>query len=191
MVYIGAKYQEIGVCGLSCRLCPSYVMKTKSKCPGCKTDYRLGGPCPILHCAGKRNVEFCGDCKENLHCEKWEKHRAAGKEYDSFKCYQKLEEDIDFIEKNGLDAFRESQKIREKILLEMLDQFNEGRSKSYYCISATVLSLDELDKAVKDAKNQSFGLDIKKRAKLMRSILDAIAIKNNYNLKLRKKTKKS
>jgi len=181
------KYPEIGVCGLSCRLCPGYVMKTKSRCPGCKTTWRLGGPCSILHCAVKKNVEFCGDCKESKSCEKWKKHREMGKKYDSFKCYQKLEDDITFIQKHGLAEFRKSQKTREKLLWKMLNDFNEGRSKSYYCLVATVLKVDEIEKAVKEAKSKSKGLDIKEKAKLLHSIFDKIAEKKNYYLKLRKK----
>jgi len=182
-----SKYKEIGVCGLSCCLCPGYVMKTKSKCPGCKTDYRLGGPCSILHCAVKRNIEFCGDCEENKTCEKWKRHRERGKKYDSFKCYQKLEDDINFIQKNGLAEFRKTQKVRENLLWKMLDQFNEGRSKSYYCIAATVLNVDELEESIVKAKSKSKGPDIKEKVKLLHSILDSIASKNNYYLKLRKK----
>jgi len=182
-----SKYIEIGVCGLSCRLCPGYVMKTKSKCPGCKTDYRLGGPCSILHCAFKRNIEFCGDCEENETCEKWKRNREHGKRYDSFKCYQKLENDIDFIQNNGLAEFRKSQRKRGNLLKKMLDQFNEGRSKSYYCIAATVFKVDELGEAISEARIRSKGLDIKEKAKILHSILDNIASKNNYYLKLRKK----
>jgi len=162
-------------------------MKTKSKCPGCKTDYRLGGPCSMLHCAMKRNIEFCGDCEENETCEKWKRHRENGKRYDSFKCYQKLENDIDFIQDNGLAEFRKSQRIRGNLLKKMLDQFNEGRSKSYYCIAVTVLKVDELEEAIVEAKSKSEGLDIKEKAKLLHSILDGIAMKNKYCLKLRKK----
>src|SRR4030066_1975437 len=88
VVVVQSEYPEIGVCGLSCRLCPGYVIKTKSRCPGCKTEWRLGGPCSILHCAVKRNIEFCGKCIECKTCKKWEKHREAGKKYDSFKSYQ-------------------------------------------------------------------------------------------------------
>lgn len=181
------KYPEIGVCGLSCRLCPSYVMKTKSRCPGCKTDWRSGGPCSILHCAVKRNIEFCGDCEENKTCKKWEKHREMGKKYDSFKCYRKLEDDIGFIRKNGLDEFRKSQKVREKLLWKMLDNFNEGRSKSYFCIAATVLDVDKLKEAIKEACRNSRSLDIKEKAKLLHSMLDRIALEKGLYLKLRKK----
>jgi hypothetical protein len=184
---IKSKYPEIGVCGLSCRLCPGYVMKTKSRCPGCKTEWRFGGPCSILHCAVKRNIEFCGDCEESITCEKCKRHRELGKKYDSFKCYQKLEDDIAFMDKYGLAEFRKSQKVREKLLWKMLDEFNEGRSKSYFCLAATVLEVNELESALAEGKRDSKGLDIKEKAKLLHSILDRIAAEKNYYLKLRNK----
>ncbi|MBM3205735.1 DUF3795 domain-containing protein [Candidatus Shapirobacteria bacterium] len=184
-----SQYPEIGVCGLSCVLCPGYVMKTKSRCPGCKTSWRLGGPCSILHCAVKRNLEFCGECPEGKTCEKWKKHREMGKRYDSFKCYQKLEEDINFLQKHGLAEFRQAQKVRAKLLDQMLEEFNEGRSKSYFCLVATILEVDEIEKALKQARNKSKGLNIKEKAKLLHSIFDEIALKNHYCLKLRKKIK--
>jgi len=181
------KYPEIGACGLSCQLCPSYVMKTKSRCPGCKTKWRFGGPCALLHCAVKKNVEFCGDCEESKTCEKWKKHRATGKRCDSFKCYQKLEEDIAFIKEHGLNKFRKSQAVREKLLWQMLDGFNEGRSKSYYCLAATVLSVEELKDSLRAAKGQAKDFDMKEKAKLLHSIIDEIARKKNYRLRLRRK----
>lgn len=110
-----------------------------------------------------------------------------GKKYDSFKCYQKLEDDIAFIQKNGLAEFRKTQKIREKLLWKMLNEFNEGRSKSYYCIAATVFKVDELEKAIAKAKKSSKDLNIKEKAKLLHSIFDRVAEKKNYYLKLRKR----
>ncbi len=184
---IKSNYPEIGVCGLSCRLCPGYVIKTKSKCPGCKTEWRFGGPCSILHCAVKRNIEFCGECEESITCEKWKRHRELGKKYDSFKCYQKLEDDIAFMEKYGLAEFRKSQKVREKLLRKMLDEFNEGRSKSYFCLAATVMEVGELESALAEARRDCGGLDIKEKAKLLHSILDGVAAEKKYYLKLRKK----
>ena len=44
-------------------------------------------------------------CEENKTCEIWRKHREAGKKVDSFKSYQKLDDDIAFIKKNGVDEF--------------------------------------------------------------------------------------
>jgi Protein of unknown function (DUF3795) len=183
-----AKYPEIAVCGLSCRLCPAYHRETKSRCPGCKTEYRMGAACAILRCAMKKNIEFCGLCNEHEGCPKWTKLREAGKLADSIKCYQTLEDDIAFIEKNGLANFRKTQIERESLLKELLKGFDEGRSKSYYCIAATVLTTDELKAALKKARAIPEGRDIKDKAKSMHAILDETAEKNSYCLKLRKGT---
>ena len=143
--------------------------------------------CPFITCAlKKRGVEFCWDCEENETCEKWEKHREFGKQHDTFKCYQKLEENVSFIRDNGIEKFEEVQKTREKLLREMLTTFNEGRSKNYYCIAATALDIKELQDALAQAKNRSSELEKGEKAGIMHSVLDAIANKRNYYLKLRK-----
>lgn len=181
------KYSEIGICGLSCKLCPRYHTETKSKCGGCKSEYRMVAACPFITCAvKKKGIEFCWECKESETCEKWRKHREAGKKVDSFKCYQKLEDDIAFIQKNGVSEFEKLQKAREKLLEEMLREFNEGRSKSYYCIATTVLEIEELKEALAKAKKNSTKLEIKGKSKVLHSILDEIAERMNYCLKLRK-----
>ena len=181
------EYPEIGICGLSCRLCPTYHTESKSKCGGCKSEYRMGAGCPFITCAvKKKGIEFCWQCIENETCEKWRNHRAFGKEHDTFKCYQKLGDDIPFIQRNGISAFEEAQKIREQLLKEMLQDFNEGRSKRYYCIAATVLEIEELEAALMQAKRSPAGLDIKGKSRVLHSILDEIAERNQYFLKLRK-----
>ncbi|MDI3539729.1 MAG: hypothetical protein PWR29_785 [Methanolobus sp.] len=181
------RYPEIGVCGLSCRLCPSYHMTTESRCLGCKSEGRMAVGCPFITCAvKKKGVEFCWECGENETCGKWKKHRDAGKRNDSFKCYQKLEDDIAFIQKNGVEEFEKSQKLRERLLQGMLQQFNEGRSKSYYCIAATLMEIAELEEALDKAAKGSEGSALKERSKMLHSILDEIATRKHYHLKLRK-----
>jgi hypothetical protein len=95
-------------------------------------------------------VEFCWDCRTNETCEKWINHRAAGKKQDSFKSYQKLEDDIGLIKDQGLGAYNQLQKARESRRLKFLTEFNDGRSRSYYCIAVTVMTLDELDGALEE-----------------------------------------
>jgi len=180
------KYPEIAICGLSCRLCPHYHMEGPSRCGGCKTESRTCAGCPFITCALKKGVEFCWDCEEHETCKKWAKHRESGKKADSFKCYQTLEDDIAFVQKNGVDAFEKTQKEREYILKEMLREFNEGRSKRFYCIAATVMETGELETALSEARKNSDGLDMKEKARVLHSILDEIARQGNYLLKLRK-----
>ena len=143
--------------------------------------------CPFITCAVKKvGVEFCWDCRENESCEKWRKHRELGKEYDSFKTYQKLEDDINFIKAKGVKAYDEQRRIRESLLIGILNEFNEGRSKSYYCIAATVMDIDELNSALEEATAQSKLLSIKDKSRIMHTILDSIALKKGYRLSLRK-----
>jgi len=186
-VAVKIQYPVIGICGLSCRLCPFYNADTESRCLGCKSKNRIAVGCPFITCAvKKKGIEFCWDCDEHKTCVKWKKHRAAGKRADSFKCYQTLEADIAFIRKNGVTEFAKQQKTREWLLREMLREFNEGRSKSYYCIAATVMEIAEVKGALAGAKRGSRGLGIKEKAGLLHSLLDGIAAKNKYHLKLRK-----
>jgi hypothetical protein len=184
------KYPKIGICGLSCRLCPNYHTDTISRCLGCKSKGRMAIGCPFITCAiKKKGIEFCWDCEENKTCEKWRKHRDIGKKVDSFKCYQKLEDDITFIQKNGVAKFEKLQKIREQLLRELLQKFNEGRSKSYYCIVSTVLGIEELKEAlikVNQTPDLRKGLGIKEKSKILHYIFDEIAIRKKYFLKLRK-----
>lgn len=181
------KYPEVGVCGLSCRLCPMYNTQAQSRCAGCKSASRIAVGCPFITCAvKKKSIEFCWQCTESDLCEKWKKHRAASTQHDSFQCYQTLEGDISFIRKNGIEEFERQQKKREALLKEMLTNFNDGRSKSYYCIAATMLALEELQDALEKAKQQSNSLPLKQKAKVMHSILEQIAKVKGYILKLRK-----
>jgi hypothetical protein len=75
---------------------------------------------------------------------------------------------------------------REQLLKEMLKEFNEGRSKSYYCIAATVLEINELQEALIKAKEISASLTIKEKSKLLHSFIDEMARQKKYYLKLRK-----
>ncbi len=180
-------YPEIGICGLSCRLCPSYHTEGKSKCGGCKSEYRMGAGCPFITCAvKKKGIEFCWQCAESSACAKWRGHREAGQAHDSFVCYQKLEDNIAFVQQHGVSAFEETQQVKEQLLSEMLRDFNEGRSKRYYCVVATVLEVEELRTALIQARKDSSELDIKDKSRILHTILDKIAEENHYCLSLRK-----
>jgi hypothetical protein len=181
------KYPEIGVCGLSCRLCPSYHAQGESRCGGCKSASRMAVGCQFITCAvKKKGVEFCWACEEGETCAKWHEHRKTSQKHDSFVCYQKLEDNIAFIQRDGVKPFEKTQKAREQLLRTMLDGFNEGRSKTYYSIAATVLEIEELKAALSQAKAQSRGLGLKEKSLVLHSLLDEIAKHKRYTLKLRK-----
>jgi len=100
--------------------------------------------------------------------------------------YQGLEDNITFIEKNGMEEFEKQQKTREKLLKAILKEFNEGRSKTFYCIAAAVLEIVELESVLEKARAKSKGLDIKAKSEVMHSLLNEVASNRNYLLKLRR-----
>ena len=181
------KYPEIGICGLSCRLCPSYHAQGESKCGGCKSKYRMAAGCSFITCAvNKKRIEFCWECDESETCERWRTHREFSHQYDTFVCYQRLTDNIAFVLQNAVKAFEKTQRAREQLLCKMLDGFNEGRSKTYYSIAATVMETAELKTALSQAKKASARMEVKEKSKLLHSLLDKVAESKRYHLKLRK-----
>lgn len=181
------RYPEIGVCGLSCRLCPSRFTEGESRCAGCKSTTRMAVGCPFIACAIKRKgIEFCWECGESGSCARWAGHRESGRVRDSFVCYAKLEENIAAIDRDGLQAFIDGQCEREDILRGMLAEFNEGRSKTFYCVAATLLDPDELRSALAKVRETAGGMEVREKAKALRALLEAAASARSIKLALRK-----
>ena len=143
--------------------------------------------CPFITCAVKRKgIEFCWHCREQHTCERWRKHRKQGKSRDSFVSYQRLEDNIAFVAESGFDAFVAAQEDRKRLLAIMVDQFNDGHSKSFYCIAAAVMEPQEIESALCEARDADTGKDARSKAAMLRSILDRIGAEKGYLLKLRK-----
>ncbi len=174
---------------MSCRFCPRYHTDGASRCYGCKTESRMAAGCPFITCAvKKKGIEFCWDCDESDSCEKWMKHRELGKQRDSFVSYQGLEDNIRMAGENGVGDLEKSLIVKEKLLNRMLNEFNDGRSKSYYCIAATVMTKEDLEEALATGSKISKNMEIKDKAKTLHAALDEIATRKNYVLRLRKPT---
>lgn len=183
-------YPTIACCGLDCGLCPTYYTKGPSRYPGCCGPAFLSKhpSCSILTCCVKNNkFETCAECNE-FPCQKLNKWDV----YDSFICHRVSLTNLNLIKDNGLDRFIEQQKQRIVFLKMMLENFNEGRSKSLYCIASALLPLDDLEHALNKTNNQIKveGIelsDLKSKSKILRTFLNQYASKKNIALKLHKK----
>ena len=76
----------------------------------------------------------------------------------------------------------------------MLNDYDDGRSKSYYCIAATLLPIADLEKALDKAKQKIKSDkirtdDIKTTSQILKGFLNDVATTKRIELKLRKKGK--
>lgn len=184
------RYPTIGCCGLDCGLCPRYYTAGSSKCPGCcGHDFFNKHPsCSFITCCvKKKNLEVCAECDE-FSCPKF---KDAGK-YDSFLTYKKVMPNLNFIKEYSVEQFIEQQKRRIELLKTMMKHFDEGRSKSFYCIAATLLSTTDLEKSLKSSeqkiKADKIGVgETKTKSKILKGLLNNIAAREGIELKLRRR----
>jgi hypothetical protein len=100
---------------------------------------------------------------------------------------------LEFIRDHGLDKFLEQQAARVRWLEAVLRDFDEGRSKSYYCTAASLLPIEDLQSSLDEARREieahKVKLDDKKtRSKILGGILAETAAKKSIELKLKKKS---
>jgi hypothetical protein len=177
------RYPTIAVCGLDCGLCPRYYTVGPSRCPGC------GGPdflnkhpsCSFITCCvRKKNLEVCAECSD-FPCPKLktdEEYKQL-KGSSSYPPYRKVMPNLNFIREFGIEKFMEQQNKRIKFLKTMIDNYNDGRSRSFYCRAAALIDLkdleESLEKAIQKIRSDNIKPDNTKiKAKILRDILNEI-----------------
>ena len=184
------KYYTLGCCGIDCGLCPRYYTKGESKCPGCfgKNFAEKHPPCSYAICCVKKyGLEVCGQCAE-FSCKKYYDKKI---EKDSFVTHKKMMENQEIIRRKGIEKFMEEQNIRINILEKILSEYNDGRSKNYFCLAVALLDIKCLNKSLLEAEHETQDKsiqenDFKSKAKILKEIFLEHANKNNIDLKLRK-----
>jgi hypothetical protein len=180
------KHYTIGCCGIDCGLCPRFHTKGDSVCPGCDgPNFKEKHPsCGFVTCCvAKKGLEVCSDC-DGYPCKRFDSERSG---YDSFVSHKKVFENLDLINCNGIDLFIDQQKIRINILKDFIANYDDGRSKSFFCVSCALLPLDDLQKIHKSATDLSDLIDIKDKNKLLKEKLQIIAGNLKVDLKLNNK----
>ena len=172
------------LCGLNCVLCPMHL---DHYCPGCGGG--VGNQsCAIARCSQQHNsIEYCNQCDE-YPCEKYD----GMDEFDSFIAHRNQRKDLDKVKEIGLDAYHSELIEKEKILHYLLENYNDGRRKSFFCLAVNLLSLQDLKSAVNQiiVASESDNLKPKEKATLAVDKFHAIAKQRNTILKLNKKPKK-
>ncbi|MDD3095614.1 MAG: hypothetical protein WC372_07120 [Candidatus Neomarinimicrobiota bacterium] len=81
----------------------------------------------------------------------------------------------EYIQKNGLSAFLERQALRIRILSGLLEYFDDGRSKAFYCRYCALLAPEQLGEVQGFAAGLPSSLTLKEKSKGIREFLTQIA----------------
>lgn len=108
-----------------CGLCTKYQSQAPSRCIGCQ----LGGQhayCSIWNCCvKKRLLERCSDCEAIFSCEIHLRRKVV----EWIPAAQNLRQ----IMENGLEPWLDEQIERQALVETLLQNYNEGRSMSFFC----------------------------------------------------------
>jgi hypothetical protein len=141
----------------------------------------------------KKGLEVCAQCDE-FPCSKFASWLDKTMLEDSFLTHQKIKSNLYFIKGQGLDKFLKQQAKRIKLLKRMLKDFDDGRSRSFYCIATTLLPVAELMNLLGEAERKIRVEKVKAddtvtKAKTLRELLSSFAAKGGVELKLRHKSR--
>lgn len=188
-------YPTIGVCGLDCGLCPRHYTVGPSRCPGCggpDFDQKRPSCSFITCCVKKKNLEVCAECSE-FPCPKF---KSAGEyqqleESSSYPSYRKILPNLNFIKEHGIEEFIVLQTKRIQLLETMIVDFDDGRSRSFFCKAATLLEINTLSSSIDEAnrKIKAGNInrdDVKMKAKMLKEILNEMAAKEGVELQKKK-----
>ena len=177
-----------GACGLFCGLCPRFQSPSASRCPGCQLGEQHSY-CGVWRCAVKgKGLLTCAECAD-YPCDKLK--RCIGVDADSFISHGPAYPNLDRIRAEGLSSHLTKSRERQVLLEQLIAEFNDGRSMSFFCVAAALLSPDRLRQAINEVHESLAagivdGEDIKARAKALRSTLEELAHRDGISLALRK-----
>ena len=175
------QYPTIGACGLDCGLCPRYYTAGKSRCPGCAGPgfFERHPSCSFITCCvRRRHLETCGECSD-FPCPKFksetEYQQAASS--SSYPPARKLMPNLHFIRKNGIKPFVARQAERMRLLALLLEGYDDGRSKSFYCRIASLADVTAVREALAQAskeieRERIADEDHRSKARILKSLLE-------------------
>ena len=172
MEYKLRDYPEFAACGLNCGLCPRYYTSGTSRCPGCAgagfSDVHPA--CGILSCCQRKGLEYCFLCDE-FPCRKYDGDDGI----DSFITHRNQFKDMEKAREIGMEAYKAELNEKIEILKELLEQYDNGRRKSFFCLAVGLLELEDLRQIMQKITKENAA-----------DLFNAAAEKKGIILKLRK-----
>ncbi len=173
------------LCGLNCALCS---MKLDNYCPGCGGGAGNQG-CAIARCSLQHGkIDYCYQCNK-YPCEKYKGIEA----FDSFITHRNQLKDMEKAKRLGVELYQTELSEKAAILKHLIQHYNDGRKKSFFCLAVNLLDLEDVKTIVQQIAEQTTDTDlnIKERAAIASALFQSVAGQRQILLKLNKKPKQS
>jgi hypothetical protein len=169
----------IGCCGLYGGLCNKYQSKAPSRCIGCRSGEQHAW-CSIWNCCVKKHAyETCSECGEIFTCDIFLRRKVVE--------WIPAAENLRQMKEAGLENWLSEQKERQALLEALLENYNEGRSMSFYCRVCARLGIESIKKAIGEIKEQLLNqnideLDMKSKARILKTAIEDLALEANVDV---------
>lgn len=80
----------------------------------------------------------------------------------------------------GVKAYQAEQRENVTILNELLEDYNDGRKKTLFCLAVNLLELDDLRRVMERIKEKKTGLSVKEKAVHMAGLLQEVSDRRGY-----------
>ena len=108
-------------------------------------------------------------------------------EKDSFISYRPLPANLAFIREYGLEEFVRREAAKQKFLSYIIENYDDGRARGFYCLSLQLLPFDRLKETVAEAETEvTQAAGIKEKARLLRAAFSSLADSLQVDIRLRK-----
>jgi hypothetical protein len=180
-----------GCCGLYCGLCPRFQSKAPSRCLSCHLGEQHSYCSVYRCCVTKRGLFTCADCDE-YPCERLLRVLGVEEGLDSFISHKPALPNLDRLREVGLEIYLGEQRERLLLVEQLLADYNEGRSMTFYCAACALMPPDLVRQTIGEMERlltsqQVNDLDLKAKARAMKSLVRELASNSDIDLKLRKK----
>lgn len=129
-------------------------------------------------------IEYCNQCSD-FPCERYKEED----EFDSFITHWNRMKDFEKARQIGMEAYQIEQREKIEILEFLLTNYNDGRKKTFFCLTVNLLELSDLQAVLNQIKESKEldGQSLKEKAAHAAKLFQNVADQRQIILKLRKK----
>lgn len=172
------------LCGLNCGLCPRFHTEGASRCPGCggKDFHILHPSCAVITCSKKHgSIEYCSHC-DSYPCDRFKNSGSV----DSFITYRNVIRDMQKSSEIGIERYTAELKDKIAFLELLINNYNDGRKKNFYCIAVNLLKPEDLNSIKENIEGLDVTVPQKEKIRKIEAWFYEKAKNRDIKLKLRK-----